>query len=155
MATTITIPGGQATLRDQDEMTERHRRPVKVISMRLMRVMGQLADITHLADLDPSAEDATERMMATIGMTEDESSALLRLTDAAIYAALKSWTLDLPIPVTVDEVQDIPGEVYDALAEATARTGKDLMVSEGQTAQAGFGPDSAGDVASPTGASGA
>ncbi|MHB1472409.1 MAG: hypothetical protein ACYCV4_02080 [Dermatophilaceae bacterium] len=138
MPTIVSIPGGTATLADPDEMTVRRRRPIQVLAAS----MDRLSEITANA---PGVDEA--QRIASLHLTEAEIDQMSRLQDAVVLAFLLGWTLDLPLPETLEDVGDMPVGVYDALSEHTAKLGARLAADET------FSPAGAGDPESPTGAS--
>jgi len=90
-------------------MTERHRRIVKTAAVAAQSVLERLP------------KDATEDTPMP-EMSTGEAAHLMELQDATIVALLAGWSLDRPLP-TMDTIQDLPGELYDALAEATKELG--------------------------------
>lgn len=108
MSKTVDIPGGQAVIRDADEMTERQRRIIRRV------MIDALGDA--IGDIDANAiSDATDLKLR---ITPQLGDAMFDLRDAAIVAGLASWSLPEPLP-TVDTVQDLPTSLYDALEAAT------------------------------------
>ena len=150
-------PEATATLREPHEVTERHRRPIKLLAMQLNP--GKFAAVM-------GAEDDA---LPDIELSEREATSMASLADHTILSALVGWTLDLPIPSTVDEVMDLPGHIYDALEAATSGIGEALAGSvgadvkvetnaDGQTVTVPYDPytlndHTAEDKTSPTGAS--
>lgn len=112
---TVQIPGGTATLREPSEMTERQRRSVRNV---MFDALGALGIDSITPGIDPES----------IHVDAGAGDVLFRLRDAAIAASLVSWTLDVPLP-TVDQIQDLPGDVYDALASATSGVSAGLSVN--------------------------
>lgn len=106
MSRTVVIPGGSAVLRDPGEMTERQRRAVR----------GPLLAVA--ADLTGGEIPADGHAPETVHLTPGVGGLIFQIRDAAIVAALISWTLELPLP-TLESVQDLPGDVYDALVKET------------------------------------
>lgn len=106
--------GGWAKLRTPEEVPERKRRP--------------LAKVQRLLIGSNIGEALVNRAEQGEEVTEDEVNALLRphLADDAMdlfdqsddllmYALLEEWSYDKPI--TVDEIQDLPGAAYDKLRD--------------------------------------
>lgn len=156
-ARTVTIPGvdvngeqATADLRDPRTLTVRQKRPMQIIEQQLGPSRFQEIALAQAvlppltADLTPEqwrevAEEA-EGAMRVLQLDETEYGLLFRLTDAAIWALLASWTLvdehnqPVPLPRSVEEVGDMDGTVYDVIAihtgsmqaERYARDGFDL-----------------------------
>ena len=114
----VSIPGGTATLREREDLSERNRRLVKT------RGLAASAVITRL---QKAVEDANgqEPDPESLQISASEAEVTLDVQDAVIVALLASWTLDRPLP-TMDTVQDLPGDLYDALAKETADLGAEV-----------------------------
>jgi hypothetical protein len=121
----IPIPGGRARLRDPGTLPERYRRPLKSLATLLGDKLEEVARSAQGPD------DSVARVAADVGLSETDVDRLMRLTDAVIYALLESWTLTIPVPTTLDAVQDMPGDVYDALATGTAKHAAALLSGAG------------------------
>lgn len=112
----IDIPGGTATLREREDLAERQRRLVKSRGLAASGVLTRLQDAT---------KDGGDPQSVMVSATEAEE--ILEVQDAVIVALLASWTLDRPLP-TMETIQDLPAELYDALSNATADLGASLAV---------------------------
>lgn len=144
MGTKVDLPnGGWAEIKDPEELTNRDRKLLRryVLGMRATREKLLAAGITPgvtPADLSPEEEERLEGLLDA-----DELDAISNVQGAFIVAYTASWSLDGPLP-TMDTVDDLPGPVFDKLADATADLGDgSLEVS----------PDQALDADSPTGPS--
>lgn len=100
---TVPIPGGTVTVRERGEFTERQRRAVRTA------MFAALGD--SLGDVDPDSPDIR------VKITPQMSTQMFVMRDISIVQSFVSWTLDLPTP-TAETVLDLPGDLYDALAEA-------------------------------------
>ena len=110
---TVTIPGGNAVLREQDEIRVRHKRLIESAAVAASTALEKL----------PTDRDKLESLnLAELALTRDEANSLFELQDATIVAALIGWTLTQPLP-TLDTIGDIEPAVYDALANATRELG--------------------------------
>ena len=150
--TLVPIPGGSARLRPGVNLPERYRRPIKA----LVTQIGE----SRMRQIVTANSDSTEGLTVEIALTEHEANVLMRITDAVIYALVESWTLDLPLPDSPAAVQDLPGHIYDALAQGTAKEGAAILAPAGAvltdadgSAVDTFTVDAVEDPASPTGAS--
>jgi hypothetical protein len=131
--TTIDIPGGQATLRDE----------LTVNGQELMQaVTFGIGKDTKEKILDLIAHKDDEGFEPEI--TFEQSMAMSRLNRAAVIAFLKSWTLDEPLP-TLDSLGDLPAGLFNTLMQAVAGRGADAVLGTGE-----FGPDGSADPNSPT-----
>lgn len=127
MPITVTIPGGTAEILGKDELTARRQRAIEVVALlsapvvkkvqaagRAVTPDGQEITAAGSAEAQAVAADA----IASVHLTEDEAALFFKIQDASIYAHLLSWTLPAPRPDSIDAVQDMPVNVYEALREA-------------------------------------
>lgn len=104
----IDLPGDMwATLRRPEEVPERLRRPIGAITGRALNAPG----LTAAVQAKDEAGAATALGAVGIQLMYD-------LNDALIVALVKDWSYETP--VSVETLGDLPGEVYDALQDATA-----------------------------------
>ena len=101
----IDIPGGTATLKDT--LTIRERRAIQHIALGAMSLANQLTG-------DSVALNPTDA-----GLLMDTQD---QMTDATLIAYLVSWTLDKPLP-TLDTIDEMDGDVYDAITDAIEKKG--------------------------------
>lgn len=134
----VEIPGGTAILRDKQDFRVKHERLVNSAAVAAAPILTKMPD-----DIDKRLS-LTEREVIELGATREEIEAMFELQDATIVAALAEWTLDAPLP-NMDTIGDLTADVYEALAQATARTGAEVAVEK-------FDPSP--DVSSPTEPSG-
>ncbi len=128
MSTQVDIPGGTARIRSLDEMTVRQRRMIQATSMTTSHIYAQVplelleaaqSESEKLTPENLEARTKIARMIAGLRLTREDAEAFLGLQDAAIVAFLASWSLEQTLP-TLDTVQDLSPDLYDALAVATA-----------------------------------
>jgi hypothetical protein len=115
----LALPSGAtADLRDVADVTERNRRPIKRIQTKL----AGLPDFVHAveeAKAQKEGEELTPEQQLTIAAGMGEAFDLLEeLNDALVVALVAGWSYGFP--VTVDNVQDLPGRDLDALRAVTA-----------------------------------
>jgi hypothetical protein len=116
---TVTIPGGNAALREKHEIRQRHRRLVEIASVAAAPAIDKVRKSLPTGASDEDAVKTLEAMTdADLHLTKQEAQALCELQDAHILATLVSWSLDTPVPTDEDSLGDIDPEVYDALAQA-------------------------------------
>lgn len=110
----VELPAGQwADVRDPEEITTRGRRGIQAIAAGLTDALPKLKD----ADKDTD--------MASLGLTESEMDAVMRLQEATVVAFLSAWSLPEPVPTLVT-VGDLKASLFDALSAATAKGGADI-----------------------------
>lgn len=132
--------GGWADLRDMAEVSERLRRPIRAIQIKLARdpaFGGVVAEASKKGvDAVKGIGEAEAAQMVT--QMGDESAALLdELNDRAIIARVVGWSYDEP--VSMDALLDLPGPAYDQLK---------ALCAEGALQGTDFGPSQ--DENSPT-----
>jgi len=129
MSTEVDLPGGhKATLRDIKELSVRQRRTVQGSGFRLMKMFARIP-AEEREKLDPNTPEGKAAVLAAFGaleMEENDAEAFYAIQDATIVAFLKEWTLDEPVP-TLATIGDMQGDIYDALAEATAVMGSSIV----------------------------
>lgn len=118
MSSTIPLPGGaSATLRDPEQVSERHRRPVTRLNLQLAgSPIGDLLEAKQKGTLTGDAFDAESRKL----MGSASFELLDEIADAVIVALVESWSFDLPI--TLDGLLDLPGAAYDELKAITGKS---------------------------------
>jgi hypothetical protein len=115
-------------------MTERQRRIIRRVMINAVGdAMGEV-DVSKFTDI--KSPDTTDDTKVAIKITPELGDAMFGLRDASIVAGLVEWSLEQPLP-TLDTVQDLPGALYDALAEATS------TLSAGLTLDTSPSPDPA------------
>ena len=121
MSKSFDIPGGTAVFREQ-LTTERQRRPLKVAMMGIPDIIDIAKDLPEGME-DKTLEEIGEAMKEAgveVDMTGGRAVAFLDVQDAVILAYLESWTLDRPLPKTMDEVLDLDSDLYDALTKSAS-----------------------------------
>jgi hypothetical protein len=115
------LPGdGWVDMRDAADVSERLRRPVRAIQMKLAAnpaFKDVIADakkkgVTSLDDID---EQQAIGMVAQMGDAADQMD---ELNDRLIISRVAGWSYDSD--VSLDALQDLPGPVYDKLKEMCA-----------------------------------
>jgi hypothetical protein len=121
MSMTFDVPGGTATFRDPEDLTERGRRLVMTTIMPLQSLARKVPQALREAaeGKGPAAEEAKleiERLGRETAVTRQEAAASMEIRDAVIVALLQSWTLDEPLP-TIDNLLDLPGPLFRVLSK--------------------------------------
>jgi hypothetical protein len=136
---TVDIPGGQATLREKQDIKVRHRRLIEAAGIEAAPLLAKLPN-------DQASKAAlTESQVLALGISKQEANSLFELGDATIVAALAAWTLPDPLP-TLATIGDLDPELYEALSTACAQLGADLTQETFEPPP----PGSPGFEASPT-----
>lgn len=144
MSKTIEIPGGFAVLRDPKDVRQRARRRLELASLRAQPAFNAInkarAAATRAAGKEVGLDDLA---LLQIGLTPEDFEAMYEVQTATILAYLADWSLEnVPLPTSVEELDDLPAELYDALRNGTAQVGADAI------APVSFEPDPDGE--SPT-----
>lgn len=147
---TIDLPGGgKATLREDGELTPRQRRPLKKYGLALGPKIAELMAASQVTVDGKTADGSRGLPGAPVALSLTDADMLVEMQDATTLALLASWTLDRPLPTTIDELYDVdehtPGG-YDVLSAAAAR------ITAAAAAAAGFDVAAVEDPDSPTGA---
>lgn len=137
MPITVPIPGGSATLLTKRELTPRRELHVKSI----------LIQFSDLAVRSAEEADKDGRLTA---ITQEQAELFARLDYASIPTYLLSWTIDTPVPTSLEEALDIPSDVAGDLIEAIKRVAAGLEVWE----QFEPSDETLKDTGSPSGRSG-
>lgn len=147
MSVEIEIPGGTATLLTNKELTPRRRRPLDMAEIQHMPLFAKIREARKVVSPSGEIEENVGLWGPDLILTDRDVALLTGLNDKKIIARLESWTIDLPLPKTTDELLDIPAPVYDALSagivKAEAVVVNPFVVSE----------ETLEDPESPTGAS--
>lgn len=139
MPIVVELPGGHSChLRSSEELSNKQ---VKILR-RAARKVGLVGE--HLKELgldelqttdttdetvdpeSPEAKEATEtrnrkalKVLTELSDSEDDDLDLFQRTCAAIR--IIDWTLDLPIPSTPEDVDNLPRPIYEALTTEAAK----------------------------------
>ncbi len=124
MSKVIDIPGGQATLRDPDELRGRDQNLVQAAALAAAPVFRKLGDKAFEESKDENEEDFLAGMP---DLTRSEAQILLELKECVAVALLKSWTLPLPLP-TADTIGDLDAPLYKALVDAAGGVPADKLM---------------------------
>ncbi len=138
MATMIPLPGGQtALLRDSEELSNadvktlrRAARKVGIVGQKLKDLgLDELRDVKDADDDDVEDEESAKRteetnrkameILSSLSDEEDDNLDLFQRTCTLVR--LIEWSLDRPLPKTVDEVDDLPRPIYGVLTTEAAK----------------------------------
>jgi hypothetical protein len=120
MSSTVSIPGGSAELFSKSELTPRRRRPLEKLDVQISPLLTRIRVARTVTLTDGSTESTPGLPGPDLELTDRDADLLTKYQDAKVWARLKSWTLEAPLPASPDALLDVPGEVYDALAVAVA-----------------------------------
>lgn len=144
MSTKIDLPGGGwAEIKDPEELTNRERKLLRRHAFGARELRGKLlaTGIKPGTKVQDIPDDLEEKLLGQL--TAEDLEGADGIQAAFIVAYTASWSLDRPLP-TMETVDDLPGQVFDAIAEATVDLGDGSLDT---------GVDGAVDPASPTGPS--
>lgn len=147
----VDIPDGTATFRDIDDLTGRQSDLIEAATMAAASVFKKIPEVDVPREENETDEAYEERLneaandaFLTVAWTMEESTRLVEWRRAMVFATLDSWTLDRPLPKSMDDVADLPGSLARALYAAVG--GKLMQVGTD------YSPDA--DADSPTTGSG-
>lgn len=115
MSRTVEIPGGTAELFDRDELTPRRRIPAKALLYRADDLLAKIASARTVTKPDGESDTRAALNGPDVRLTQYEAETLEQLQYATTWGWLKSWTLDIPLPATWEDLLDVPSHITDAL----------------------------------------
>jgi hypothetical protein len=133
MANLIALPSGAcATLRRPEDVPERLHRPIRRAMARIrpeVLLAGREAASREYVS-DQARMEAAELAAVKVGIKDTELDAFDEAQDATVVALVASWSYEgddaelrdlYGRPVTVENVQDLPGRDYRTLRNVAAR----------------------------------
>lgn len=118
MSKTVSIPGGTAELYDRTELTPRRRIPAKALLYRADDLLTKLSVARTVESPTGEVEENPGLTGPALRLTQHEAETLEHLQYATTWGWLKSWTLDIPLPATWEDLLDVSSDITDALNEA-------------------------------------
>jgi hypothetical protein len=115
MSRTVTIPGGTAELFDRDELTPRRRIPAKALLYRADDLLAKIASARTVTLPSGESEESAVLNGPDLRLTQYEAETLEHLQYATTWGWLKSWSLDIPLPATWEDLLDVPSHITEAL----------------------------------------
>lgn len=122
---TTAVPGGMARWFAPGELTPRRSRDYELIAAEIAPLTQRAIDARAITVAGGETRAFDGFTGPAVGLSRHELAAFLELTDAATIAYLKEWTLERPLPETVDELLELPRPLYEALT----RHGSKLMAA--------------------------
>jgi hypothetical protein len=123
MSRTVTIPGGTAELFDRNELTPRRRIPAKALMYRADDLFTKIATASRVESPTGEVDENPILDGPAVRLTQYEAETLEHLQYATTWGWLKSWTLNIPLPATWEDLLDVPTEITDALNTAVQKIG--------------------------------
>ena len=109
--------GAWAKLRDPRDVPERKRRPLdKVQRILAGSKVGEALLAWHEEHGDDRPDEKQMRDLLRPLLAEDEMDLFDQSNDLLIVALVEEWSFE-DKPITVEEIQDLPGRAYRALKE--------------------------------------
>jgi hypothetical protein len=134
----ITIPGGEATVREPGDLTPRQKRRLsdaaRAAAPAIVKLMGPDPTKPDLSSAQSALEESS--------LSRADWERVRELQEATVCALLESWSLEQPLP-TLATIGDLETDLYTALIEA-------LGVNPVEDAETDFSPSP--DADSPTNA---
>jgi hypothetical protein len=107
---------GWVDLRDQDELSVRGRRGIRVLSSAIgQKTLRLLGTVKNESEYD------------NLGLSEETLDLLMRMQEATVVAFLAGWSYPDPLP-TMASVGDMPAARYDYLSQALAGQGAQIAL---------------------------
>jgi hypothetical protein len=117
----IPIPGGQAKFYEPAKLTPRRTRELEIIGAQILPRMQEVANAAKVT-ADGVAPDVSDILGGPdVRLTRDELRTFMEFQEAAAWAFLESWTIDLPLPDSPDDLQDLPRDLYEAITRHAAK----------------------------------
>lgn len=147
---TLQLPRGhRATFYRMNEISAGRARPFQVMLAHMSPILKQAVRASKVTvDGEVAAEDA-EFPGAEVALSLEDTDKMFRLSDLALVAFLKSWTLrdeegPIALPQSVEELLELPLDTLGVLEERASK-----LVFEAD--DSGFTVDSVEDPDSPIG----
>jgi hypothetical protein len=126
-ANRVPLPGGAwADLRPVQDITERRRRPIRTVTMQLLKDRSFVGQIQGALASGKTAQNLTQEDKARIAtdLRPESLQTLEDMQDLLIVAVVRGWSFHdedgRPVPVTIDGILDLPGIALDELKRVTA-----------------------------------
>ena len=113
MGITIELPGGTAVLRSDEDLTNKQVKSLR----RSARHAAAIATKLQQSGFD---EKNPETWGIISSLTDEEDDVLDEFQRTAVVTRLESWTLPYDMPVNIDDVDNLPRNVYVPLTVAAA-----------------------------------
>jgi hypothetical protein len=130
MSITVEIPGGTAELFEPKELTPRRRIPAKAIMYRSDEMLAKISSARRVISPAGEVEENPALQGPDVRLTQYEAETLEHLQYATTWGYLKSWTLDIPLPATWEDLLDIPSSIVDPLTDAVQKLGNSEVAAE-------------------------
>lgn len=117
MSTEIAIPGGKVYFREKQ--TGRGKKLLRAAGISVATNLSEYPELLEPPREGESPEARAERIDALrVRLTPQQAEFLDNIREATVLALLESWTLDKPLPRTVDELESLDEDLYDALLDS-------------------------------------
>lgn len=130
MSRTIQIPGGTAELFDRAELTPRRRIPAKALLYRADDLLSKIATSRTVTSPSGEVDERPALKGPDIRLTQYEAETLEHLQYATTWGWLKSWSLDLPLPATWEDLLDVPTDITEVLNAEVQKQGNPEIVDD-------------------------
>ena len=130
MSVTVTIPGGTAELFEASELTPRRRIPAKALLYRADDLLAKIAGARKVTSPNGDVDENPALRGDEYRLSQHEAETLEHLQYATTWGWLKSWTLDIPLPRTWEDLLDVNSEITDALNLAVQNLGNPDAASD-------------------------
>jgi hypothetical protein len=123
----VQLPGGHtADLRPVQDITERRRRPIRTVTMQLLKDQSFVGQVQAATASGKTAQTLTQEDKVGIATRLNPASlqTLEDMQDLLIVAVVRGWSFKdedgQPVPVSVDGILDLPGVALDELKRVVA-----------------------------------
>jgi hypothetical protein len=110
---TVEADGLTLTIRERADITGRQRQKMEAAVLAALPSTAAVARKAKAVGADP-------RKIPMTGLSMDQIEAFQHLNNVAILVVLAGWSLDRPLPATVDELLDLPEGLFTTVSEAVA-----------------------------------
>lgn len=119
MAREVEIPGGKAFFKEKH--TGAGKKKLRAAALSAATNLSDYPELFEPGPPNETDEQRTERLapaLAGMRLTPLQAEVWDNMREATVIATLESWTLDGPIPSTIEALENLDGDLYDALLDA-------------------------------------
>lgn len=117
---TVEVNGGTVMLRERADLRVKDRRMLQ----------EELADVAPILKDLPFNEDGSldeVKALEANMLTKEVLNAFYRTAEVAIAARVAGWSFSTPVPTTMEDVENLPVDLYDALSLAVTDGIQDML----------------------------
>lgn len=126
----VEIPGGLAYFNTKP--TGRSKKKIRAAGISAAMALSDYPELFEGPREGESDEDRAARLeLVKLRLTPEQAEFRDNMREAVVLAMLNYWTLDIPVPRNTESLEDLDGDLYDALLDAA---------DELETAETDFSP---------------